>query len=280
MPSIAHDNTKVPCHLVSAWLAVLMMVMSAMVGSTPSVSSLSQSGTTITSPVFSQTTTTRSAYNALGVWNKRMAEFVEENHRISREDGTTHTGYIVLLGDSITQGFPHKRLLADWSVINRGISSDPVGDVEKPTGRGVIHRLHESVWECHPQHVFVLIGVNDIGAGIRGEKLQKRYADLLHALLDGLPATSITLQTILPARGRFARLNRDILDANKRLFKLAEERGISVLDTHRLMLDDDGLLREDFTSDGLHLNTRAYQAWAELLREDLARVGEKDLPVR
>jgi lysophospholipase L1-like esterase len=117
--------------------------------------------------------------------------------------------------------------------------------------------------------------VNDIGSGIKGERLEKRHGDLLTALMEGLPATSITLQTILPARGRFAKLNEAITDSNQRLQKLAEDRGIHVLDLHQVMADKDGSLRDDYTSDGLHLNAKANAAWAEALRQELNRLGYK-----
>jgi lysophospholipase L1-like esterase len=158
-------------------------------------------------------------------------------------------------------------------MVNRGIASDQVGDESRPSGRGVINRLHESVWQCRPIHVFVLIGVNDIGSGIKGERLEKRHGDLLNALMEGMPATSITLQTILPARGRFAKLNEAITDANRRLDRLAEERGIHVLDLHATMADEQGQLREDYTNDGLHLNARANEAWSQVLRQELQRLG-------
>jgi lysophospholipase L1-like esterase len=88
-----------------------------------------------------------------------------------------------------------------------------------------------------------------------------------------MPATSITLQTILPTRGRFAKLNEAIIDANRRLNRLAGERGIHVLDLHATMANEQGQLREEYTNDGLHLNGRGNEVWSHVLREELQRLG-------
>ncbi|HEU0010688.1 MAG TPA: GDSL-type esterase/lipase family protein, partial [Verrucomicrobiae bacterium] len=62
---------------------------------------------------------------------------------------------IVLLGDSITQGWGED--FSAWfdglKIANRGISGD--------TTRGVLIRLKEDVLALHPRAVVVLIGTND-----------------------------------------------------------------------------------------------------------------------
>ena len=62
---------------------------------------------------------------------------------------------IVLVGDSIIEGFPiHELYRGPLLVYNRGISGD--------TSRDVLNRLEESVYALRPAKVFLLIGTNDI----------------------------------------------------------------------------------------------------------------------
>ena len=49
--------------------------------------------------------------------------------------------------------------------------------------------------------------------------------------------------------------------------KLAAEFGCDYLDLHKLMLDEKGELKAEFTPEGLHLTEAAYLVWrAEILK--------------
>ena len=74
---------------------------------------------------------------------------------------------------------------------------------------------------------------------------------------------------MLPARGRFAKFNANVLDVNERLQKLAAEFSYDFLDLHTLMKDDQGELRADLTTDGLHLNPAAYKIWQAAINNAL-----------
>ena len=175
---------------------------------------------------------------------------------------------VVLLGDSITEGFTLKDYLPGRRVINRGIGGDIIGNDAAPGDkRGLLNRLNESVFDCAPTHLFILIGINDIGQGHTPEQVEKGYRELLIKIRERMPQLKIYVQSLLPTRDRFDKHNPAILDANERLKKVASEFNCEYLDLHTAMADDEGKLKADWTNDGLHIKEPAYKAWAEIVEE-------------
>lgn len=194
-------------------------------------------------------------------YERRRAEFAAENARLKR---------IVFVGDSLTEGFDFATYFPDVPILNRGIVSDTVGLVGKP-GRGVLHRMNESVFDCNPCCVFILVGANDIGDLVReGEPsiddIMTGYRAVLDEIRRRIPETAVYIQSCLPARGEYAKLNPRIQELNGRIETLAAEFGHPFIDLRPLVTGERGELRAEFTRDGLHLTQAAYALWAERIR--------------
>ena len=169
---------------------------------------------------------------------------------------------VVLLGDSITEGFDVTKHFPGRRVLNRGIGADVIGNA-LPTNdsRGVLRRLDHSVFDCAATDVFLLIGINDLGSGRTVEVMEKGYREILKRIHDTTPAVRVHVQSVLPTRGNYAKHNAPVRDFNERIHKLATEFGYDYIDLHKLMLDDNGELKAEFTPEGLHLNDKAYAVW-------------------
>src|SRR3954463_41452 len=64
---------------------------------------------------------------------------------------------VVLLGDSITEGFNVEKYFPDRHVLNRGIGADIIGNkLPESDNRGILRRMDESVFDCNPSDVFLL----------------------------------------------------------------------------------------------------------------------------
>lgn len=177
---------------------------------------------------------------------------------------------VILLGDSITEGFDVDKYFPGRRVLNRGIGADVIGNNLPDTDkRGVLKRLEESVFSCAPTALFVLIGINDLGQGHSPEVIEAGYRDLLQAIRDREPALKIYVQSVLPTRGGFAKHKQNVLDVNRRIKVLADEFQCEYVDLHTRMADDNGDLKAEFTGDGLHLTEQAYQAWREVVKDKL-----------
>ncbi|MEJ8820200.1 GDSL-type esterase/lipase family protein [Lacibacter sp. H407] len=169
-------------------------------------------------------------------------------------------GEIVFIGNSLTeQG-------GDWSVKfglngirNRGIA----GDVTD----GVLMRLQEIIY-YKPKAVFLLIGVNDIynlqgGGGITSaDYIANNILKITKKIKAGSPSTRIFVQTILPATAEI-QMNTQLINT---MIKRNGEAGIyTTIDLHAAFTNSQGLMRQDLTTDGLHLNDRGYKVWVDVL---------------
>ncbi|QDV37765.1 GDSL-type esterase/lipase family protein [Tautonia plasticadhaerens] len=169
---------------------------------------------------------------------------------------------VVLLGDSITEGFEVTTYFPGRRVLNRGIGGDVIGNaLPADDPRGVLRRLDCSVFDCAATDVFVMIGINDLNSGRDVDQMEEGYREILRRIKDRAPALRVHVQSLLPTRGEFAARNEPIREFNRRLGRLAEEFGTHFLNLHPLFTDADGQLKPDYTEDGLHLTEAGYRAW-------------------
>ena len=186
-------------------------------------------------------------------WTNRTNAFRMQNEQLQ---------FVVLLGDSITEGFEVAKYLPGRRVLNRGIGADVIGnDLPADDNRGVLKRLDESVFNCAATNVFLMIGINDLGAGRTPDVMEQGYREILQRIKTETPRVRVHVQSVLPTRDNYAKHNANVVDFNGRLKKLAEEFGYDYLDIHALVADDQGELKADYTGDGLHLNEAAYKVW-------------------
>jgi lysophospholipase L1-like esterase len=187
--------------------------------------------------------------------------------RSFREQNMTFQN-VVLVGDSITEGFDVANHFPGRRLLNRGIGADVIGN-EMPAedNRGVLKRMDESVFDCAATDVFLLIGINDLGSGRLPPQMEAGYREILEQIKTRAPELRVHVQSVLPTRDNYAKHNANVVEFNKRLQKLAEEFGYDYVDLHKLLADDRGQLKAEFTNDGLHINDEAYMLWrAEVQR--------------
>lgn len=186
-------------------------------------------------------------------YTTRVRAFKEQNQQLQ---------YVVLLGDSITEGFEAPKYFPGRRVLNRGIGADVIGNaLPDDDPRGVLRRLDESVFDCAATDVFLLIGINDLGSGRSPAVMEQGYREILQRIKKQAPAIRVHVQSVLPTRDKHAKHNANVVDFNQRLQKLAGAFEYEYLDIHSLMADDKGELKAEFTGDGLHLNDEAYKLW-------------------
>jgi lysophospholipase L1-like esterase len=194
-------------------------------------------------------------------WQNRVGDFKEQNLVWQN---------VVLLGDSITEGFDVPKYFPGRRVLNRGIGADVIGNAMAPGDpRGVLQRLDNSLFDCAPASVFILIGINDLNGGHTLDQMTVGYRELLKRIRARRPDLPVYVQSVLPTRGNYSGKNAAIVDFNKRLLAMAAEFKCSYLDLHPLLCDAKGELKADFTKDGLHLTEPAYLIWREQILKAL-----------
>lgn len=188
--------------------------------------------------------------------NERLKRFIKQNEKEPRES-------IVFVGDSITEFFPLRKYFGqDLPLVNRGISGTDTVWLEE--------HLTNQVITLAPKQVFLMIGVNDIGRGYPVRDIAERLAAIVAKLRQELFFTDIMLLSLLPVNESAAyqatvkvRTNATIQALNRDLQVLP---GVDFIDLYPLLLDASGNLAETYTTDGLHLNQKAYETLATFLK--------------
>ncbi|MBU0561649.1 MAG: sialate O-acetylesterase [Bacteroidetes bacterium] len=171
---------------------------------------------------------------------------------------------IIFLGNSITDGCNWSELFPDKKIRNRGIS----GDVTE----GILFRLNE-ITASKPDKIFLMIGVNDLAIGLTPDSLLINYRKILQTVKRETPKTKLFVQSVLPVNegfGKFANhvtKSNSVLIVNEGLQKLAHEMNYSYLDLYSSFADENGVLKPEFTNDGLHLTGAGYMLWKSLIEK-------------
>ena len=192
---------------------------------------------------------------------------------------------IVFLGNSITEGGKswNKRFNLQ-NLVNRGIS----GDITE----GVLVRLNE-IYYYKPLAVFLLIGINDVfDSNIKNrEKITPKYvANNILKIAENIQKiskyTKIYIQTVLPvdlikykkikgtAPFHTVDLNEQINQINS-IIKLSQSNSnIKIIDLHKNFVNEDGIIHNDLSSDGVHLTEEGYQTWIEVIKPEIIELNK------
>ena len=167
----------------------------------------------------------------------------------------------VFFGNSITEQLKFFLPESD-SLFNMGISGD--------FSEGLIKRL-DNVTRLKPDNLFIKIGINDIVERVPLSKIKTNYLQILDRVASECPDTKIYIQSTLPTRDlkSFFRSSKDI---NKIVMKLnlflkmqAQERKITFIDLYPDFADENNEMKQELTTDGVHLNETGYNIWKKHL---------------
>ncbi|WP_421992440.1 GDSL-type esterase/lipase family protein [Qipengyuania sp.] len=175
-------------------------------------------------------------------------------------------GAVVFAGSSIVEEGPFNEMFPDYTVINRGIGAD--------TTTGLLNRLDEII-ALKPAKLFVYIGGNDRSRlNDNPEAAIGRLSTIVDRLRTETPETEVYVHTLFPREVEHAAW---IEEFNRSLRWLGRQGSISVIDTHPLVLGENGAIDPALTNDGIHLLSEGYRRWQTLLQQGrLPPVGERD----
>jgi len=166
---------------------------------------------------------------------------------------------IIFAGDSLIAAGPWSEFYTP--IKNRGIGGE--------TTLGLLDRLDE-LTESQPRKIFLLIGTNCLAADIPVAVIVGNYRKILERIHKESPRTQVFIISVLPVNQRLPKGpfqdNATIRELNGQLGGLARQfEGVAYLDVFDALTDTRGDLREDLTTDGLHLNIDGYLILARLL---------------
>jgi len=195
---------------------------------------------------------------------------------------------VVFLGNSITNGLKkHFSKFNRSDMVNRGVDGD--------ISLGILERLNEIIY-YKPKAVFILIGINDFFNDltkmpeVTPNFVTKNIIKAANIIKRATPKTKIYLQTILPINTQKYqnKLKKDTgnsyywlepsfkISINEQILKtneiLKNNKVFQVIDLHPLFIDENSMMSEKYSTDGVHLNELGYQKWIDIINSVLISI--------
>lgn len=177
---------------------------------------------------------------------------------------------VVLMGDSITEGWLDKRPgFFSRGRIDRGISGQ--------TTSQMVLRMMSDVVALRPRAVHIMGGTNDI-AGNTGPMTAQMSEDNVRAMADIAERQKIrVLIASVPPAGKFpwapgVETRNAITELNRRLERLARQTSAIWVDYRPVLDDGTGSMKPGLAVDGVHPTEAGYDAMATIIDPILRRV--------
>ncbi|MFS1464086.1 lysophospholipase [Vibrio lentus] len=196
-----------------------------------------------------------------------QSEIQQRGHSMSRyimtSDNHRHfspNADLVMFGDSITEWAPWADIFRDVSMVNRGLAGD--------TTTGMLRRI-DTTLNVKPKLVCFMAGINDLAQGYDVEHIYQNYIDMLEVWQEN--DIRILVQSTLYVGSKLQGLNPSVELLNSKISEYCSQQGTAFLDVNSV-LSPNKLLSNEYSCDDLHLNAKAYQAWAEVLQPTIAEL--------
>jgi len=161
---------------------------------------------------------------------------------------------LVFLGDSLTM----RHNWSNFKASNMGIDGD--------TTAGVLSRL---LYSKQAKHIVLMIGVNDILNQVPLRKIQDNYTRILKSFSKEQKITILSLLPVIDDRGTKS-INQDIKTMNRWLKIQTNKDKLDYINLYPHFLDTHQKgLKKVYTTDGIHLTSKAYKLWEKILKDEL-----------
>lgn len=195
-------------------------------------------------------------------WTQAPNRFDEEVNEIKKKNDTlwdvsrpaiVFTGSSsVRLWEDLQDRFPGQQ------VLNTGFGGSQFSDLEL--------YLDELILSYNPIKVFIYEGDNDVNAKVKLRTIvdtSERILDVLQQKKQGMEIVLISPKPSISRwklRGKYKRLNR-------KLARLASKtEGVEFVDVWYPMLEKRKLKQDIFIEDGLHMNSKGYDIWYDVIK--------------
>ncbi|WP_083889666.1 SGNH/GDSL hydrolase family protein [Nostoc sp. PCC 7107] len=196
---------------------------------------------------------------------EQWLDVLKQEAKAATEKNPEHLS--ILAGDSISLWFPTELLPENRYWLNQAISGE--------NSTGLLKRL-EIFDSTKPEIIFVMIGINDLIRGDSDEVILENQRQIIRYLRKTHPTAQVVVQSILPhgaeeatweGRDKLLLLpNTRINQLNQQLKRIAARRGAKYLDLYSLFANQQGNLRPELSTDGLHLSPAGYLVWRTALQ--------------
>ena len=173
---------------------------------------------------------------------------------------------ILFLGDSHTERADFQTTFKGKVVVQQGIGCD--------TSKGLLNRINLTE-SFIPKVIFLEIGINDLMQGESIDTITCNYETILEKLRLQHPTSRVYVETIYPISRsfedniQFYATRENIQEVNERIIQISKKKGCELLDTYKILSDEKGYLKDEYSCDGLHLTGAGYLALITEMEDNL-----------
>ncbi len=152
-----------------------------------------------------------------------------------------YTAYLdnAVIAEQSKRGWEH----VHCTFVNRGVNGDST--------KGMLSRFDSEVASLEPDYVIVWAGINDLFLGFPLDEIMGRLEQIYSKAREhGIEPVACTVTSITSESPVMAR----IVELNALIRGYCTENHVPVADLFNALSDRSGLLLENFSSDGVHLN--------------------------
>lgn len=126
--------------------------------------------------------------------------------------------------------------------------------------------------------IYVMLGVNELGWS-KAEVFRDQYVKVIQRLQEDHPGAEIIIQPVFPVSAKQEAKktyvnNARIQTYNEIIMTIAEEMDCFYVNMAEAVVGEDGCLRPELTSDGVHLNIKGCKLWLEYLKTHSVSTSE------
>lgn len=192
-------------------------------------------------------------------------------------------GQILFTGSSLMEQFPINELLMSGHmphiIYNRGVGGFTTDDM--------LENMDAQIFGTEPSKIFINIGTNDIAnPSVSFEEALEHtltnYETILNQIKTRLPNADVYLMAYYPVNetdkipeGEWGKMlfinrnNRNIPIANAAVEQLAHKFNYHYIDVNDGLTDDRGMLKKEYTVEGVHMYANGYRVVLENMKQYL-----------
>lgn len=211
------------------------------------------------------------ASSSLGNSSKAPKPIVEPENLPENEVYATYNNTLII-GDSRTEGFKLYSGVKNASYFcMKAMTIDKIVEGKQVTIDGQSVSVYDLLDAKTYDKVIVGVGLNELGWN-HIETFIEDYAQLIDKIKEKQPNATIYLQAVLPVSkskndNDKVHNNAQIYWYNENIIKLASDKGVQFVNPAAALVDSDGYLVAEATTDGVHLNSDYCKVWAKYLAE-------------
>lgn len=198
----------------------------------------------------------------------------EKNSNESNNKQVKFDSSVAFIGDSRTQGlimYNGLKEVQDYSYIGLMVDT-AITKKFVQTNNGEKITLLEDMKDKNIKSVYIMLGVNELGWSYP-EVFKAKYKELINKIRKIKPDCKIYIQSIIPMTKSKSTSdnifnNENVEKFNKLIQEVAKEEKVIYLDVKSALIDSEGYLPEEASTDGIHLDIDYCEKWLNYLKNN------------